>query len=94
MDKAKELSKDIQDKIAYLHKTGMSYQTIGKQRDEESNVDVIIRKWKKYELTINFPWSGAPYKISQSGVNLMIRKVREQPRTTRQQLVDDVGDEH
>ena len=29
MGKMKELSKDIQDKTVYLHKTGMGYKTIG-----------------------------------------------------------------
>ena len=91
MGKTKELSKDIRDKIVYLHKTGMGYKTIGKQLGEkESTVGAIIRKWKKHQLTINLPRSGAPRKISQRGVNLMMRKVREQPRTTRQELVDDL----
>ena len=58
--------------------------------EEESTVGAIIRKWKKHQLTINLPQSGAPRKIFQHGVNLMMRKVREQPRTTQQQLVDDL----
>ena len=91
MGKMKELSKDIQDKIVYLHKTGMGCKTIGKQLGEkESTVGVIIRKWKKYQLTINLLWSGAPCKISKLGVNQILRKVREQPRTTQKELVDDL----
>ena len=90
MDKTKELSMDIQDKIVYLQKAAMGYKTIGKQLDEkESTVGEIIRKWKKHQLTINHPPSGTPLKISQRGVNLMMRNVRKQPRTAWQELVDD-----
>ena len=42
MDKRKELSKDIWDKIVYLHKTGMGYKTFGNQLGEkESTVGTI-----------------------------------------------------
>ena len=45
MGKMKELSKDIQDKIVYLHKTAMGYKMIGKKLGEkESTVGAIIRK--------------------------------------------------
>ena len=91
MGKTKELSKDVRDKIFNLHKAGMGYKTIGKQLGEkESTLGAIIRKWKKYQLTINLPRSGAPRKISPRGVNRIMRKVREQPRTTWQELVDDL----
>ncbi len=46
MGKTKELSKDTRDKIVDLHKTGMSYRTIGKQLGEKATtVGAIIRKW-------------------------------------------------
>ena len=91
MDKTNELSKDIRDKIVYLHKTGMGYKMIGKQLGKkESTVNVIIRKWKKHQLTISLARSGAPCKFSQHGVSLMMRKMREQPRTMWQGLVDDL----
>ena len=77
MSKMKELSKDIRDKIVYLHKTGMGYKIIGKQQGErESTVGTIIRKWSKHQLTINLSRFEALCKISQRGVNLMMRKVR------------------
>ena len=79
MGKTKELSKDIQDKIVYLHKTGIGYKMIGQQLGEKtSTVGVIIRKWKKHQLTINLSLFRALHKISQCGVKLMMRKVREQ----------------
>ena len=58
--------------------------------EKDSTVGVIIRKWKKRELTLDLSWSGAPRKISQQGIKLMMRKVREQLRTLQQELVDDI----
>ena len=84
MGKTKELSKDVRDKIVDLHKAGMGYKTISKKLGEkETTVGVIIRKWKKYKTTINRPRSGAPCKISPHGVRMIMRKVRDQPRTTQ-----------
>ncbi|KAJ8365053.1 hypothetical protein SKAU_G00138840 [Synaphobranchus kaupii] len=91
MGKTKELSKDVRDKIVDLHKAGMGYKTIGKQLGEkETTVGAIIRKWKKHKMTINRPRSGAPRKISPRGVSMIMRKVRHQPRTTREELVNDL----
>uniref|UniRef100_A0AAY5KJS9 Tc1-like transposase DDE domain-containing protein n=1 Tax=Esox lucius TaxID=8010 RepID=A0AAY5KJS9_ESOLU len=41
-------------------------------------------------MTVNLPWSGAPCKISPRGASMIMRKVRDQPRTTRQDLVNDL----
>ncbi|KAJ8375558.1 hypothetical protein SKAU_G00061380 [Synaphobranchus kaupii] len=91
MGKTKELSKDVRDKIVDLHKAGMGYKTISKQLGEkETTVGAIIRKWKKHKMTINRPRSGAPRKISPCGVSMIMRKVRDQPRTTRKELVNDL----
>ena len=82
MAKARELCKDIRDKIVDLHKAGMGYRTIGKQLGEKATtVGAIIRKWKKFKMTVNHPRSGA---------SMIMRKVRDQPRTTRQDLVNDL----
>ena len=62
MGKTKELSKDIWDKIVYLHKIEIGYKTIGKQFGERGSTVGTIRKWKKHQLSINLPWSGAPCK--------------------------------
>ncbi len=91
MGKTKELSKDTRDKIVDLHKAGMGYRTIGKQLGEEATtVGAIIRKWKKFKMTVNLPRTGAPCKISPRGVSMILRKVRDQPRTTREDLVNDL----
>ncbi|KAJ8342658.1 hypothetical protein SKAU_G00325860 [Synaphobranchus kaupii] len=91
MGKTKELSKDVRDKIVDLHKAGMGYKTISKQLGEkDTTVGAIIRKWKKHKMTINRPRSGAPRKILPRGVSMIMRKVRDQPRTTREELVNDL----
>ena len=91
MRKTKELSKDIRDKNVYLHKTELGDKTIGKQLGEkESTVHVMMRKRKKYKFVIDIPRSGASRKISPRGVNLIMRKGSKQPRTTGQELVDDL----
>ncbi len=91
MAKTKELSKDVRDKIVDLHKAGMGYKTIAKQLGEKvTTVGVIIRKWKKHKITLNLPRSGAPCKISPRGVSMIMRTVRNQPRTIWEDLVNDL----
>uniref|UniRef100_A0AAZ3R4E8 Transposase n=1 Tax=Oncorhynchus tshawytscha TaxID=74940 RepID=A0AAZ3R4E8_ONCTS len=69
----------------------MGDRTIGKQLGEKATtVGAIIRKWKKFKLTVNHPRSGAPCKISPRVASMILRKVRDQPRTTRQDLVNDL----
>ncbi len=79
MAKTKELSKEVRDKIVDLHKAGMGYKT---------TVGVIICKWKKHKITANLPQTGTPCKISPHGVSMITRTVRNQPRTTREDLVN------
>ncbi len=48
------------DKIVDLHKAGMGYRTIGKQLGEKATtVGAIIKKWKKFKMTVNLPRTGA-----------------------------------
>ena len=89
MGKTKELSKDIRDKIVDLHKAVMGYKKISKQLGEKlTTVGAIIRQWKKHKVTANLPRSGAPRKISPHGISMMMRKVRDQPSTTQEELVN------
>ncbi len=91
MGKTKELSKDTRDKMSDLHNAGMGYRTIGKQLAEKATtVGTVIRKWKKFKMTVNLPRTGAPCKILPRGVSMILRKVRDQPRTTREDLVNDL----
>ena len=41
-------------------------------------------------MTVNRPQPGAPCKISPGGVSLIMRKVRNQPKTTQGELVNDL----
>ncbi len=41
-------------------------------------------------MTVNPPWTGAPWKILPHGEIMILRKVRNQPRTTRQDPVNDL----
>ncbi len=91
MAKTKELSKDVRDNITDLHMPGMSYKTIAKQLGEKlTTVGVIILKWNKHKISVNLPRSGAPCKISPRGVSMIMRTVRNQPRTTREDFVSDL----
>ncbi len=91
MAKTKELSKDVRDKIVDLHKARMGYKTIAKQLSEKvTTVGATIRKWKKHKITVDLPRTGAPCKISPRGVSMIMRTVRNQPRTTREDLVNDL----
>ena len=91
MGKTKELSKDIRDKIVDLHKAGMGYKKIRNQLGEKlTTVGAIIRKWKKHKVATNLSQSGAPRKISPCGISMMMRKVRDQPSTTQEELVNDL----
>ncbi len=85
------LSKDVRGKIVDLHKVRMGYKTIAKQLCEKvTTVGVIIHKWKKHKITVNLPRSGASCMISPRGVSVIKRTVRKQPRTTREDLVNDL----
>ncbi len=91
MAKNKDLSKDVRDKIVDLHKAEMCYKTIAKQLGEKvTKVGAIICKWKKHKITVNLPQFGAPCKISPRGVSIIMKMVRNQPRTTREDLVNDL----
>ncbi len=85
------MSKDVRDKIVDLHKAGMGYKTIAKQLGEKvTTVGAIIRKLKKHKITVSLPRAGVQCKISPRGVSMIMRTVRNQPRTTREDLVNNL----
>src|SRR4029434_1892953 len=85
------MSKDVRDKIVDLHKAGIGYKTIGKQLGEkQTTVGVIISKWKQHQTTVNCPRSGAPCKISPRAQSMILQTVRDNPRTTQGELVNDL----
>ncbi len=80
MGKTTELSKDTRDKIVDLHKAGMSYRTIDKQLGEKATtVGAIIRKWKKFKMTVNLPRTGTSCKISPRGVSMIVQRTQGLP---------------
>ncbi len=82
---------DVRDKIVDLHEAGMGYKTISKQLGEKvTTVGAIIRKWKKHKITVNLPRTVAPWKISPRGVSMIMRTVRNQRRTTWEDLDNDL----
>ncbi len=91
MVEIQELSKDDRDKIIDLKKAEMGFKTIAKQLGEKvTTVGVIIRKWMKHKITVNLPRTGAPCKISPREVSVIMRTARNQPRTKREDLVNDL----
>ncbi len=86
--KTKELSKGQDCRPTHVWN---GLQDIVKQFGEkETTVGAIIHKWKKHKLTVNLPRTGALCKISPRGVSVIMRTVRNQPRTTREDLVNDL----
>ncbi|KAL0203448.1 hypothetical protein M9458_001466, partial [Cirrhinus mrigala] len=78
-------------KTKELSKAGMGYKTITKQLSEKvTTVGAIICKWKKHKVTVNLPRSGVPCKISPRGVSMIMKTVRNQPRNTQEDLVNDL----
>ncbi len=69
----------------------MGYKAIAKQLGEKvTTVGAIIRKCKKHNITVNLPRTGAPCNTSHSRVSMIMRTVRNQPRTTWEDLVNDL----
>ena len=69
----------------------MGYRTKGKQLGEKATSGgAIFRKGMKLKMTGNHPRSGAPCKISPRGASMFMIMVRDHPRTTRQDLVNDL----
>ncbi len=70
----------------------MGYKTIAKQLGEKvTKVGAIICKKKNHKTSVNLPRSGVPCKISPHGVLMIMRTVRNQPRTTREDLGKTIG---
>lgn len=91
MGNTRELSKDIRDRIVDLQKAGKGYKTMSKLLGQKvTTIGAIVRKWKKDKITVNHPSSGAPRKISSRAASLMLRKVKNNSRTTREDLANDL----
>ncbi len=51
---------------------------------------LLFANGRKHKITVNLPQTGAPCNISPHGVSMIMRTVRNQPRTTREDLVNDL----
>ena len=74
-------------KNSFLHFNIERQQQLG---EKLTTVGAIIRKWKKHKVTANLPRSGAPRNILPRGISMMMRKVRDQPSATQEELVSDL----
>ncbi|KAI4900788.1 hypothetical protein NFI96_026655, partial [Prochilodus magdalenae] len=91
MSKTKELLKDTRKKTVDLHPARKSESTIGKQVGvNKSTGGATVRKWKTHKTIDNLTQPGTPRKISSRGVNMIMRTVSENPRTTRRDLMNDL----
>src|SRR4029434_5208069 len=81
MGKSKELSQDLRNLLFAKHTDGIGYRRISKLLNIPlSTVWTISRKWKEHHFTINWPRPGAPCRISDRGVKIIIRRVVQEPR--------------
>ncbi len=88
MAKTKELSKHDRDKT--YSRLEWATRPSPSSCEKVTTVGAITLKWKKHKITVNLPRSGAPCKISPRGVSMITRTVRNQPRTTQKDLVNDL----
>src|SRR4029434_5118763 len=58
--------------------------------EKQTTIGAIIRKWKQHQTTVNRSRSGAPCKISPRAVSMILQNVRDNPRTTQGELVNDL----
>ena len=90
MGKSKELLQDRRNLIVAKHTDGIGYRRISKLLNVPvSTVGAIIQKLKDH-FTINWPRPGAPCRISDRGVKIIIRRVVQEPRTTCGELQKDL----
>ena len=83
MGKAKELSKDLWEKVVELYKTGKGYKKIPKElRMSINSVQTLIKKWKMRGSVETKPRSGRPTKISATTARKIVRDAKKTPQTT------------
>ncbi len=96
MGKTKELSKDTRDNIVDLHKAGMGYRTMGYRATKANN---LVRRQQLLaqllEKERNSRWLSISLGLglharSRLEVPMILRKIRDQPRTTQEDLVNDL----
>lgn len=91
MGKAKELSKDLREKVIELYKTGKGYRKISKQlRMPISSVQTLIKKWKMRESVETKSRSGRPTKISATTARKIVWDAKKNPQITSAEIQDSL----
>lgn len=91
MGKAKELSKDLREKVVELYKTGKGYKKISKElRMPISSVQTLIKKWKMRGSVETKPRSGRPTKISATTARKIVRDAKKNPQITSGEIQDSL----
>ena len=89
MGKAKELSKDLREKVIELYKTGKGYKKISKElRIPISSVQTLIKKWKMRDSVETKPRSGRPTKLSATTARKIVRDAKKNPQITSAEIMD------
>ena len=89
--KGKEVSDYLRKRIIELHGEGMSYRKISAEINVSfGTVTSIIRKFKQHGNTINLARSRAPRKINARSNRILLRKVKNNPIITREELGNDL----
>lgn len=87
MGKAKELSKDLREKVIELYKTGKGYITISKQlRMPISNVQTLIKKWNMRDSVETKSRSGRPTKILAITARKIVWDAKKNPQITSAEI--------
>uniref|UniRef100_A0A8C1H1R7 Sleeping Beauty transposase HTH domain-containing protein n=1 Tax=Cyprinus carpio TaxID=7962 RepID=A0A8C1H1R7_CYPCA len=88
---SKELFQNLCNLIVAKHSDGIGYKRFSILLNVPvSTVWAIIWKWKEHIFTINQPRPGAPRKISDRGVKIIIIRVVQEPRITCGELQKDL----
>lgn len=95
MGKAKQLPKDLREKVVQLHKSGSGYKKIAKQLIMPvSTVQTIIKKWKARGTTDIKPRSGRPSKIFPTTARKIVRDVKKTPQLTSREIQQSLKESH
>ena len=91
MGKAKELSKDLREKVVELYKTGKGYKKISKElRMPISSVQTLIKKWKMRGSVETKPQTGRPTKISATTDRKIVWNAKKNPQITSGEIQDSL----
>ncbi|KAK3538185.1 hypothetical protein QTP70_032718 [Hemibagrus guttatus] len=87
MRRAKEIQKQMREKVIEIYQCGKGYKAISKALGlPRTTVRAIIYKWRKHGTVENLPRSGRPTKITPRAQRQLIQEVTKDPTTTSKEL--------